>query len=225
MPDSVALSLAFTVAVRVAFFGLQSHADAAAERKSICRALAHVAAVPVGTHGRAHADQDSLIRRVGAIVACVDASGRVLLVRQRGGPFAGAWLLPGGGVEDGESPEDAVRRETREETGCEITRLAHVATYEVDERTEDFRALVHLFRGTAVGEARPEDGSAVRWSAPDGAGYHAALRRELADAGLRNEDDAKLARALNTTNVTMRRVDGAPNARSAFVFDRSQYEK
>jgi 8-oxo-dGTP diphosphatase len=166
-----------------------------------------------------------LIRRVGAIVACVDASGRVLLVRQRGGPFAGAWLLPGGGVEDGESPEDAVRRETREETGCEITQLAHVATYEVDERTEDFRSLVHLFRGTAVGEARPEDGSAVRWSAPEGAGYHAALRRELADAGLRNEDDAKLARALKTTNVTMRRVDGAPTARSAFAFDRSQYEK
>ncbi len=147
------------------------------------------------------------MRRVGAIVACVDASGRVLLVRQRGGPFAGAWLLPGGGVEEGESPEDAVRRETREETGCELTQLAHVATYEVDESTEDFRSLVHLYRGTAVGEARAEDGSAVRWSAADGSGYHAALRRELADAGLRREDDERLARALSATNVAMRRVD------------------
>ncbi len=146
-------------------------------------------------------------RRVGAIVACVDASGRVLLVRQRGGPFAGAWLLPGGGVEEGETPEDAVRRETREETGCELTHLAHVATYEVDESTEDFRALVHLYRGTAVGEPRAEDGSAVRWSAPDGSGYHAALRRELADAGLRREDEDRLSRALATTNVAMRRVD------------------
>jgi 8-oxo-dGTP diphosphatase len=151
-----------------------------------------------------------VIRRVGAIVACVDPSGRVLLVRQRGGPFAGAWLLPGGGVEEGESPEDAVRRETREETGCELTQLAHVATYEVDESTEDFRSLMHLYRATAVGEARAEDGSAVRWSAADGPGYHAALRRELADAGLRREDDERLARALSATNVAMRRVD--PNA-------------
>jgi hypothetical protein len=66
---------------------------------------------------------------------------------------------------------------------------------------------VHLYRGTAIGEARPEDGSAVRWSAPDGSGYHAALRRELADAGLRREDDDRLARALKSTNVTMRRLD------------------
>jgi len=154
------------------------------------------------------------MRRVGAIVACVDASGRVLLVRQRGGPFAGAWLLPGGGVEDGESPEDAVRRETLEETGCELTQLAHVATYEVDDDQRGAsppenppHALVHLFRGTALGEARAEDGSAVRWSAADGPGYHAALRRELADAGLRREDDEHLARALSVTNVKMRRVD------------------
>ena len=90
------------------------------------------------------------MRRVGAIVACVDASGRVLLVRQRGGPFAGAWLLPGGGVEDGESPEDAVRRETLEETGCELADLVHVAAYEVTRTRVPFFNFGSEMRGSKM---------------------------------------------------------------------------
>ena len=145
-------------------------------------------------------------RRLTAIVACTDESGRVLLVKQIGGPYAGAWLLPGGGVDEGESIEDGLRREMREETGCELDDVRRVATYEVDERTQDFKALVHLFRAKARGQARAEHGSAIRWTSPTDAGYHPALRRELADAGLRAEDETALDDALKATNVTMRRA-------------------
>lgn len=145
-------------------------------------------------------------RRLTAIVACTDAQGRVLLVRQIGGPYAGAWLLPGGGVDGGESVEEGLRREMREETGCEVADVRQVAVYEVDEQTQDFKALVHLFTAQAIGEAKAEHGSAVKWAAPTEAGYHPALRRELADAGLRSEDDAALESAMRDTNVTMRRV-------------------
>jgi 8-oxo-dGTP diphosphatase len=130
----------------------------------------------------------------------------VLLVKQLGGPYAGAWLLPGGGVDDGESIEDALRREMLEETGCELAELRPIATYEVDERTQDFRAVVHLFRGRAIGEPRAEAGSAIRWAAPRDPGFHPALRRELVDAGLRDEDEHALDRALRATNVAMRRL-------------------
>ena len=139
-------------------------------------------------------------------MACVDERGWVLLVKQVSGPYAGAWLLPGGGVDPGESVEAGLRREMREETGCELREVRHVATYEVDERTQDFKALVHLYRGTAIGAPRAEPGSGVRWTSPADPGFHPALRRELADAGLRVEDDAALAEAMRATSVSMRRL-------------------
>ena len=40
------------------------------------------------------------------------------------------YTLPGGGVEDGESPEEAIRREIREETGCECLTLEELGIVE-----------------------------------------------------------------------------------------------
>jgi mutator protein MutT len=52
---------------------------------------------------------------VGAII--VDERGRLLLVRRANPPAAGQWSLPGGRIEPGETPSQAVAREVREETG------------------------------------------------------------------------------------------------------------
>ncbi len=61
------------------------------------------------------------VRRIGAYGLCRDAAGRVLLARNsRLSAFPGLWTLPGGGVEQGEHPDDTVVREFAEETGLTV---------------------------------------------------------------------------------------------------------
>jgi ADP-ribose pyrophosphatase YjhB (NUDIX family) len=56
---------------------------------------------------------------VGAVIA--DAGGRLLLIRRRNEPGAGLWSLAGGRIEAGETDQEAVVREVREETSLTVT--------------------------------------------------------------------------------------------------------
>jgi 8-oxo-dGTP diphosphatase len=61
------------------------------------------------------------VRRIGAYGLSRDDAGRVLLARNSSlSAFPGLWTLPGGGVEQGEHPDDTVVREFAEETGLTV---------------------------------------------------------------------------------------------------------
>lgn len=57
--------------------------------------------------------------RIGAY-ALVRESGEILLVQQALGPHTGKWGLPGGAIDFGESPQNALMRELEEECGLKV---------------------------------------------------------------------------------------------------------
>jgi 8-oxo-dGTP diphosphatase len=68
--------------------------------------------------------------------------GKVLLIRRGKPPLYGRWVVPGGTVELGESLEQALVREMREETGLEVVPLEILTVFDRIERDGD-RVVYH----------------------------------------------------------------------------------
>ncbi len=146
--------------------------------------------------------------RVGALVALQDPGGRILLVRQRGGPFAGAWLLPGGGARRDEGIVGAAARELHEETGLILAAARLVACYQVRHGPPGaLDVVLFLYRGSATGSVTAEAGSEARWwDLAALADPHPALRRELRDCDIGADDPAAIDAALAVAGIVMERL-------------------
>jgi len=104
---------------------------------------------------------------VGAIV--FDSRGRVLLICRGQPPKVGAWSVPGGRLEPGESLAACCVREVLEETGIEIEPGAIVAV--ADREAEGFRYLIVDFVAAPTSSPAPQpvaatDVSDARWVDP-----------------------------------------------------------
>ena len=99
--------------------------------------------------------------------AVVIRDGRVLLTRRAEGQhLAGMWEFPGGKLEDGESPEEALARECREECGIdlEVAEILDVTHHRYPEKD----VLLLFYRcELRAGEVRHLQVADHAWVAPD----------------------------------------------------------
>ncbi len=101
------------------------------------------------------------IFRIG-VFAVIESEGKILLARRRD---IGWWNLPGGGMEAGETVDDALRREIREEVGLEIHIDYLVGVYSKPQKHE---VVLTFFCHPASGTPGPSDEvSEVGWFTPD----------------------------------------------------------
>lgn len=97
------------------------------------------------------------------VVAAVIRSGSRIFATQRGyGEFKDGWEFPGGKVEPGEKPEEALAREIREELDTEITVGELIDTIEYDY--PNFHLSMKCYWATLVsGNLELKEHEAARW--------------------------------------------------------------
>lgn len=95
-----------------------------------------------------------------------DEAGRVLLARRPPGKArAGLWEFPGGKVRPGESPEEALRRELREELALEVQVLAEVGRLRYDYPEISIELV--LYEARPLGTPRALENQELGWFPPE----------------------------------------------------------
>ena len=97
--------------------------------------------------------------------ALIDRDGRVLLAqRPPNKSMAGLWEFPGGKVEDGENPEDALIRELNEELGIDTWGSCLAPLSFASHSYEGFHLLMPLFACRKwIGTPMAMEGQVLKW--------------------------------------------------------------
>jgi 8-oxo-dGTP diphosphatase len=107
------------------------------------------------------------MRKIEVVAAVLVRDGRVFATQRGYGEFKDKWEFPGGKVEAGESREEALRREIREELDAEIAVGKLLCTVEYDYPA--FHLTMHCYLCSVVsGTLVLKEHESARWLSADG---------------------------------------------------------
>ena len=94
-----------------------------------------------------------------------DNNSKILLVRRKNDPFKGMLSIPGGFVNVGETAEDAMRREAKEETSLIVEPIAILGVYSDPQRDPRMHTISITFITRIVegNENARDDAAALQW--------------------------------------------------------------
>ena len=103
------------------------------------------------------------MKQINVVAAVIVRNGKIFATQRGYGEWKDWWEFPGGKIEPGESPEDALQREIREELSIEISIDRHLTT--VDYDYPDFHLTMHSYLCHLKDDIQPHllEHEAARW--------------------------------------------------------------
>ena len=103
------------------------------------------------------------IRIINAVCAIIINNGKIFACQRGYGEWKDWWEFPGGKIESGETPEEALQREIREELSIDISIDRHLTT--VDYDYPDFHLTMHCYLCHLKDDIQPHllEHEAARW--------------------------------------------------------------
>lgn len=106
------------------------------------------------------------MKKIEVVAAIINKDGKFFATQRGYGKLKGKWEFPGGKIEAGESCEEALKREIREELGVAICVNEHF--HSVEYTYPDFHITLHCFLSTIVsGEIKLLEHSSAKWLAAE----------------------------------------------------------